>query len=62
MSYLKILKRLDEESHYQDTINLLAKFIEDVPQYNNDSWTTLADTYEDDRINIKFKIIRIKCN
>ena len=54
MSYLRILKRLDEESHYQDTINLLAKFIEDVPQYNNDSWTTLADTYEDDRVNIKF--------
>ena len=54
MSYLSILERLDIESRYQDTLKLLAEFIEDTPQYNSESWTALVDAYRDDRIFIDF--------
>ena len=54
MSYLSILKRIDIESRYQDTLKLLAEFLEDTPQYNSESWTALVDAYQDDRIFIEF--------
>lgn len=54
MSYVSILERLDEESRYKDTLRVLAEFIEETPQYNNESWTTLVDECQDDRILIEF--------
>lgn len=69
MDYMEILERVDEETRYEDTLSLVKEYLEGVPEYNNENYSTYVDGYQDGGLLIEFllpddktKFIRVMYN